>query len=474
MWYCQVVLYGMRLDSRLQKSRHGIYYLRLQKNGMDRRWSLRTRDPKVAAVVAHEFSAKLINMTIDNIRRPFGWDLKFDGKTLEVKTDDSDADRFSGSKLALDIIERLYFSKQNSEKLDPEISSNYSVNLSDAISEYFQYMLSVKTMGVKTKGEAIVALKKLVALLGPNFRMNKFTNSNVRSEWMFKRKLEKSNRNLFNNDEMVVVKGKPVKDEVSWATVEKELSWIRGFSKWASDEDRRYCESVLTLTIPEGEGINNSYEKFTKLELKSIFDALPFAASEAWQFWILVIGLYTGSRVGEPAALLVSHFERESKLDIMFLPGTKTDCSPRHVPIHPELIELGLLDYVEHRRRSGCSRLFDCPISETNGAGAVPSKWFGAFLDSVNIKSKTKVFHSFRHTLIALLKSRGSDLEARCQYVGHGSVGSSVHRSYGGEGAGLGMPVIKSRVIDLIDWYEYYEWSLDMKNLKLKASTFIK
>ena len=55
----------MRLESRLQKSRHGIYYLRIQSEVLDRRCSLGTRDPFLASIVAHEFSAKLLTMKID-------------------------------------------------------------------------------------------------------------------------------------------------------------------------------------------------------------------------------------------------------------------------------------------------------------------------------------------------------------------------------------------------------------------------
>jgi len=42
----------MKLKSFLVKSRHGIYYLRLQRHGKDRRISLRTRDPLIASVYA--------------------------------------------------------------------------------------------------------------------------------------------------------------------------------------------------------------------------------------------------------------------------------------------------------------------------------------------------------------------------------------------------------------------------------------
>lgn len=53
----------MHLKSRLVKSRHGIYYLRLQRKGLDRRISLNTKDFKIAASAAYSFGAKITLMT---------------------------------------------------------------------------------------------------------------------------------------------------------------------------------------------------------------------------------------------------------------------------------------------------------------------------------------------------------------------------------------------------------------------------
>ena len=44
------------------------------------------------------------------------------------------------------------------------------------------------------------------------------------------------------------------------------------------------------------------------------------------------------------------------------------------------------------------------------------------------------------------------------QYVGH-SQGGSAHAMYGREP--LGLPALKERVVDRIDWQKYCGWSLD-------------
>ena len=88
----------MRLVSRLQKSRHGIYYLRIQSAGLNRRFSLRTRDPVMAAVMAHEFSAKLLSSMKINQFNCLGWVLEATDNGIKITTEDNDADRKSATE----------------------------------------------------------------------------------------------------------------------------------------------------------------------------------------------------------------------------------------------------------------------------------------------------------------------------------------------------------------------------------------
>ena len=68
-------------QSLLQKSRHGIYYLRIQRAGIDRRISLRTRDPNQAKIAAAICHATLSHMKIDPTKIK-GWTLRSDCQCL--------------------------------------------------------------------------------------------------------------------------------------------------------------------------------------------------------------------------------------------------------------------------------------------------------------------------------------------------------------------------------------------------------
>lgn len=80
----------------------------------------------------------------------------------------------------------------------------------------------------------------------------------------------------------------------------------------------------------------------------------------------------------------------------------KTEQSKRYVPIHPELIRLGILNVAAYQKSRGEERLFpDLKKGASPGAhhSTVFGKWFnGRFLPSLGIKRPGLVFHSFRHT----------------------------------------------------------------------------
>ena len=77
----------------------------------------------------------------------------------------------------------------------------------------------------------------------------------------------------------------------------------------------------------------------------------------------------------------------------------KTQSSNRIVSLHPHLVEIGLIDYVEDVKNSGTVKLFPNLKSETNTKyGSAVGRWFARYLKNLEIKKKGKNFHSFRHT----------------------------------------------------------------------------
>jgi integrase len=111
----------------------------------------------------------------------------------------------------------------------------------------------------------------------------------------------------------------------------------------------------------------------------------------------------------------------------------KTDASERVVPVPAELIRLGLLSYVQARRRADGQGAWLFPsVSPDQGRAGVPafSQWFGRYLRATGVTDRAKVFHSFRHTVKDALRRGRADHEIREALIGHAQA-STVSWGYG-------------------------------------------
>jgi integrase len=100
----------------------------------------------------------------------------------------------------------------------------------------------------------------------------------------------------------------------------------------------------------------------------------------------------------------------------------KTDVSLRTVPVHPDLLALGFLDWVKQARDEGQERLFPAAKADAkNGQGNWISKAFSRHLAEVgkNWPKAKRGFHSLRKTLSQELQGAGVVSELRAQLVGH-------------------------------------------------------
>jgi integrase len=73
----------------------------------------------------------------------------------------------------------------------------------------------------------------------------------------------------------------------------------------------------------------------------------------------------------------------------------KTASSRRKVAVHPELLRLGLMDYVRSRPKDG--PLFDLKPGPHGKLSGAFSKWWARFSDECGVTDARKTFHSFRH-----------------------------------------------------------------------------
>jgi len=114
---------------------------------------------------------------------------------------------------------------------------------------------------------------------------------------------------------------------------------------------------------------------FSKVELKRLFEGAEYAAFAAdpklaAQYWLPLIGLYTGARVNEICQLNPQcdvredegiwffDFNEDSISDERVTKSVKTEGSRRKTPVHSKLIDLGFLEYVNRVKKQGSHILF--------------------------------------------------------------------------------------------------------------------
>jgi len=178
---------------------------------------------------------------------------------------------------------------------------------------------------------------------------------------------------------------------------------------------------------------------------------VPFAHDKkGWRFWLPIICLYMGTRPNEIAQMHVQDVKHTSKgtpyLDIASTEDDedgnlknakktlKTSSSRRQVPLHPELIKIGFLHFVETRKKetSDNPRLFPDlkPNKYGNHAWYALKRFNETYLpDAIKTQSR-QAFYSFRHSWRDALRRIHAPPDT-LQALGAWSQGKLVSDNYG-------------------------------------------
>lgn len=205
------------------------------------------------------------------------------------------------------------------------------------------------------------------------------------------------------------------------------------FLKWAK---AKYADQGFpaSLTVDEIEYLGDRKEgelqkqrAFTVPELQRLFEGpemKSFADDpvQAHRYWLPHIGLFTGARINEicqlnpqtdilrdpDSGIWYFWITDTTKADERIKKSVKTGES-RKTPIHPKLIELGFLRYVERVKSEGAKLIFPAEEWRPKGGRASPyaSEFFTEFLKQIGIHGvknekgcAPRGMHALRHTLL--------------------------------------------------------------------------
>jgi integrase len=234
---------------------------------------------------------------------------------------------------------------------------------------------------------------------------------------------------------------------MSRETIKKMLSHVRSFFEWATEAgiiQVNPADGVRPRSATREErDLEGARQAFTKEQLERLFHSPIYTGCEGQnrrnapgsvilrdeRYWFFLVALFTGARVEElgevPAKL--ADLEGIACLDLRDV-GTKTNNSPRLIPVLPGLKRLGFMDWAKTKEAHG--KLFQGGSSFTDW-----SKGSNRYLREIGITDPTIVTYSLRHNFRQMLNSSkllGLSLETGDKIFGHGTKGGrTVGAGYG-------------------------------------------
>lgn len=174
---------------------------------------------------------------------------------------------------------------------------------------------------------------------------------------------------------------------------------------------------ITRLSFDNGEQ-EKPREQFTVSDLNKLFRSPPYVGKNPrtkckgrdGHFWVPLLALFHGMRCNEACQLYTEDVKTRDGITFVAIreereDGSKCDKrlktkqSKREVPLHPELVKLGFMEFVSERQQdSKHPRLFpEIPAGKKGYFSDYFSKWFARTARSALGKGFKATMHSFRH-----------------------------------------------------------------------------
>jgi integrase len=232
---------------------------------------------------------------------------------------------------------------------------------------------------------------------------------------------------------------------------------IRSFFKWAADEGltNEDPSKGLEIALRRGEP-DRTPEPFSADELQRLFRAPLFSGHRSSHFintpgklvergsmfWAGLLSLLSGMRAAEINQLQFGDFLFDEEVPIVRVrleddtgartKRAKTKSSVRAIPIAGRLLQLGLREFVESRRRLRKTGrvFFDVRTGTRDRKSDGLTKGWKRVLEVAGVHKPGRSFHVLRHTFTAAARSAGAREDVIAAVLGH--TPQSMTGRYGG------------------------------------------
>lgn len=206
--------------------------------------------------------------------------------------------------------------------------------------------------------------------------------------------------------------------------VNNYLRWLLTFLAWCHRKGMmdRMPTAYAEIKVADPVRKQDKREAFSNDQLNVIFRSQVYRDQErnSSLFWVPLIALWNGMRSNEICQLDVADIKLEENVwgfDVTHISTTgsddkrlKTGSSIRFVPMHPRLINFGLLDF--HSARPQNAKLFGDITRGSDGYYSTNfSKQVNRYLKGIGAHGPKHKFHSFRHNFRDALRRGRVDRE---------------------------------------------------------------
>lgn len=274
----------------------------------------------------------------------------------------------------------------------------------------------------------------------------------------------------------------PANERISAATYNSYVDLLAGLFNYAVQPKQNYIDNNYFIDLKvQIKGSVKRYP-FDNYDLQLFFSTdlyknKDFNEKYSWRYWIPIIMAYEGFRLEEAAQLLVKNVfqvdgiycfdivDETNKSTGELVTKLKNESSRRTIPIHPKILEIGFLKFVEYVSAKNEEKIFyDLSNASKNGvykkAGAKVSRWFNeddhahyksSYLTNCGVNKEgkpRKVLYSFRHTVQSLLNNHPDNIENdKIDHLFGHSIKSIGRKVYGGYS-----PETILEIVKLIDY----------------------
>ena len=191
---------------------------------------------------------------------------------------------------------------------------------------------------------------------------------------------------------------------LSHKTILKHTERISALFNWAINQGYT-SENVFRGKLEPIRKTEKVEKHFTDQELNLVLGdklkAESLVINKPERYWTTLISAYSGARLNEICQLNVSDIQKIDGIWTINLnadsgdKSIKTEAGNRIIPLHPKLLDLGLLDYMKQMENRNHHKLFpSLKKMKSTGYGTMISRWFAKYLKKLGIKKKGKNFHS--------------------------------------------------------------------------------